>query len=497
MSPRRVPRTALAGVTLIAGIGLARADTPPKVTDLGAFPGYSTVARGINDAGDIVGEKYRSISDTSRESHGLVWRRDASGQYVATEIGGLPDFPNTYPRAINNASRIAGWSEVVDSGAWAPPAQAVMWEKDARGVFYPTDLGTPYGFWYSETAIFNEGGHPLNEKGQIAGGACVLPSWEYHARLWTNPPGSPPTDLSPAADERTYTKAYGVNGNGIVVGEAKGNPPTGWFQKAVLWQKDAAGNYSETDLPLPVGGKVATAYDINDTGLVVGVVDGRAVAWEPADPAGYEAVYLETPPGTGYGRALAVNNAGDIIGWAIVSESGTNRTHAMLWQRDPSDHFLPTDLGGLSGFTSSFAYGINERGQIVGQSNYPDPDTGANLIHGVLWETADSTPPVITNARVDPSVLWPPNHKLVNIRVDYDATDDSGSVTCGLEPVRCNEPITPADWRLLDEHYIELRSERLGKGPQRVYTIVITCADPSNNVASSTVIVTVPHDQRR
>jgi hypothetical protein len=58
-------------VEVITGVAVSAA-TPPKITYLGTFAGYSTTARGINDAGEIVGEKYRSISEDRRESHGLL-----------------------------------------------------------------------------------------------------------------------------------------------------------------------------------------------------------------------------------------------------------------------------------------------------------------------------------------------------------------------------------------------------------------------------------------
>src|SRR5262249_22828657 len=36
----------------------------------------------------------------------------------------------------------------------------------------------------------------------------------------------------------------------------------------------------------------------------------------------------------------------------------------------------------------------------------------------------DTEPPEITNASVDKPVLWPPNHRLVDVTVDYNVTDN-------------------------------------------------------------------------
>ena len=117
----------------------------------------------------------------------------------------------------------------------------------------------------------------------------------------------------------------------------------------------------------------------------------------------------------------------------------------------------------------------------------------------------DTEPPNITSASVDPSVLWPPNHRMVNVTVSYDATDN-----CPLPPNSCtlsvtsNEPIdgtgdgdTSPDWIVLDDHHVLLRAERAGNGNGRIYTITITCTDSIGNSSSDQVEVTVPHDRGR
>ena len=133
----------------------------------------------------------------------------------------------------------------------------------------------------------------------------------------------------------------------------------------------------------------------------------------------------------------------------------------------------------------------------------PDPDPTNNS--ATATTTASNPPPVITGAAADPSVLWPPNHKLVNVTVNYNVTDN-----CPLPPGSCtlsvtsNEPIngtgdgnTSPDWIVLDDHHVLLRAERAGNGNGRIYTITITCIDSGGNSSSESVTVTVPHDRGR
>lgn len=116
----------------------------------------------------------------------------------------------------------------------------------------------------------------------------------------------------------------------------------------------------------------------------------------------------------------------------------------------------------------------------------------------------DTIPPVVNSISADPDVLWPPNHKMVEVTVSVDAED-----ICDPEPfayilgVSCNEPIdgpgdgnTEPDWEYTDDPLVVLlRAERAGGGDGRIYTIDVVCEDASGNITTGTVDVNVPHDQ--
>jgi hypothetical protein len=107
----------------------------------------------------------------------------------------------------------------------------------------------------------------------------------------------------------------------------------------------------------------------------------------------------------------------------------------------------------------------------------------------------DKTPPMITAASAKPSVLWPPNHKMVTVNVNYTAGDSCSESACQIVGVASNEPISRSDYEVVDAHHVKLRAERLGTGNDRIYTINISCTDLSGNSSSQTVTVSVPHDQ--
>jgi hypothetical protein len=114
----------------------------------------------------------------------------------------------------------------------------------------------------------------------------------------------------------------------------------------------------------------------------------------------------------------------------------------------------------------------------------------------------DTELPVVSAATASPRVLWPPDHQMIPITVNYTATDNC-SVGCVLT-VTSNEAInglgdgdTAPDWQIVDAHHLLLRSERSGKGSGRTYTITVTCTDPAGHTVVRTTTVVVPKSQAR
>lgn len=112
----------------------------------------------------------------------------------------------------------------------------------------------------------------------------------------------------------------------------------------------------------------------------------------------------------------------------------------------------------------------------------------------------DTTPPTINNVSASPSVLWPPNRRMVEVTVMVDADDFCDpEPLCQIVDVTANEPIngpgdgTELDWDITGNLTVNLRAKRASGGTGRVYTIHIECTDTSSNTTIATVEVTVPH----
>ncbi len=113
----------------------------------------------------------------------------------------------------------------------------------------------------------------------------------------------------------------------------------------------------------------------------------------------------------------------------------------------------------------------------------------------------DNEPPVITGLKATPDQLWPPNHKMMDVMVDYASTDNCVVVSCELS-VTSNEAQngngdgnTEEDWIVVDNHHLKLRAERSGNASGRIYTITVTCTDQYGNSSSKTTTVKVPHNK--
>lgn len=130
------------------------------------------------------------------------------------------------------------------------------------------------------------------------------------------------------------------------------------------------------------------------------------------------------------------------------------------------------------------------------------------VTHEVTVEDAEA--PVITPA-TNPIMLWPPNHKYVTINLSQcvaAVSDNCADLTAGnvmISKVTSDEPEdalgggdgnTENDIVIAgDCQSVQLRSERLGSGNGRVYTIHLSLNDGNGNVGTATRLVTVPKSQ--
>lgn len=123
----------------------------------------------------------------------------------------------------------------------------------------------------------------------------------------------------------------------------------------------------------------------------------------------------------------------------------------------------------------------------------------------------DQRPPDLA-VLASPEVLWPPNHKMVEVTVSTEVTDNSdSSPTVHLKSITSNEadrtetfcPVfddsladgnTANDIQVTQDGRIFLRAERSGNSDGRVYTITYEATDASGNASNASATVTVPHN---
>ena len=118
----------------------------------------------------------------------------------------------------------------------------------------------------------------------------------------------------------------------------------------------------------------------------------------------------------------------------------------------------------------------------------------------------DTTPPNLT-VTLSPTVLWPPNHKLVPITATIAVSDICDPhPTVRLVSIKSNEPdnglgdgdtvgdVQEATFGTDDRTFL-LRAERSGTGSGRVYTVTYQAGDASGNTTTKTATVTVQKSQ--
>ncbi len=113
----------------------------------------------------------------------------------------------------------------------------------------------------------------------------------------------------------------------------------------------------------------------------------------------------------------------------------------------------------------------------------------------------DTTPPQF-QLSVAPTMLWPPDHKMVPITPSWTVSDDCDAAPeVSLVSIIANEGDdtigdghTSNDIQINEDGSIYLRSERSGTGNDRVYTITYQAVDDCGNTTVRSASVSIPHD---
>ena len=120
----------------------------------------------------------------------------------------------------------------------------------------------------------------------------------------------------------------------------------------------------------------------------------------------------------------------------------------------------------------------------------------APVTQSTVVTVRDAAAPAISTLSVNPSVLSPPNHKMVPITISTTLSDICDPApTAKIVAVTSNEPGV-GQYEITGDLTLTVQSERNGGGSGRVYTITVQAADKSGNTSVRDVFVTVPQGKK-
>jgi probable HAF family extracellular repeat protein len=355
------------------------------IHDIGTFGGSLSQPNGLNASGEVSGTADLTVNTNSFVSNAFIYQDG-----VLTDLGTLGGYSLGY--GLNDEGTVVGSgffagntkSDAILSGSPYPPP--------------PQDLGTLGG-------SFGEADF-INDNGQIAGNANT--SGDHGVQAFYSLNG---TSLVPLTLGGASSTSYGINSSGQVIGRS--SLPTGNKQHGFIYTPGAPNTLDDPN-PHDLGTLVTNnagasdAEAINNSGEVVGQSD---YATTPGVPSGhhhaYSAMFVNTAwtmtdlgslPGYRDSTAVAVNNLGEIVGFA----GNGITTEAFLYlngQMIDLTRLLPAN----SGFTQLLtATGINDNGVIIGQgitttgatdayiltysaAALPEPSTMMSMMLGFLF----------------------------------------------------------------------------------------------------------------
>lgn len=322
----------------------------------------------------------------------------------------------------------------------APTAASPLRAIDARPAMAfsgdgAVELPLPPGAWQAE-------GFGVNDAGDVVGVSHYLDEFgggRLRATLWRGTGGAP-VEL-PEFPGSNASEAMSINDQGDIVGRiwhddlginaviwpAGGAPRAlpglssqvangalglsntevvGWSKifsgrdRATRWPIDGGAPSLLHSSPSPLFPPGSVAYDVNNSGVAVGSVQGGDIAsgfldnpavFNGANAAPVSLRSLGGQWGGSTGIAYGINDPGDVVGYSYVPLFNAGEwahRRATLWPGN--DLTEPRDLGTVGGLGGA-AFAINTRGDIVGESG--GRFAAGGFARATLWRANGGRPP--------------------------------------------------------------------------------------------------------
>ena len=362
---------------------------------------------GVSDDGEVAG--WISFGDPDGAPHAYTGS-------AATGIAEIPRWGGTGPLAGASAMAISKNGVIVGDSSLqrgATPGDVVnhpfSWTRTGGMV----DLGTLGGNLAGAFGVSDDGTI-------IVGSSTLAGETELHAYVWTQENGMVALPGLPGATCPTKwcTYPYLVNDSGLIAGSTYGTdgqvhavvwlpshdivdlgPVTGSFRPAALnasgqlvgsrivagvtraFSWTLAGGF--VDIAPPAAGSESGAVDVNDSGQVVGTVNGHPFLWTQAGGL-VDLGSLDGNPATG--RASGINAGGQVVGSITAAFDG--KWHPFIWTQATG----MIDLGGVPPYGWVTMGGISDGGWIAGLATLSSNTPESHRPHVFLWSAADFLP---------------------------------------------------------------------------------------------------------
>ena len=331
-------------------------------TDLGRADDLSSEANAINASGVVVGSIMYNSSGTPRQRAFHYSRGVRSFDYD----GGSSPNMRSAALAVNTFGCAVGWTQAADGA----PIYLATWKAADSCPFNDSiALVSTLGGLQTEGRGINTAHHVVGSSETGAG--------EYHAFSKT-------LGVLDIADLGVLSGGWGsaahdINDDGVSVGYSSSSTAV---QTATFW--DGGGPVELGAFPGAPAATESYAFAINDLPIpqIVGWSYGSAAGglqhaciWQDGTM-----VDLGTLTGGTKSEAFDVNDSGDVVGWARTADY---HVHAVLWVDDQIID-LNTVEGIPDGWVLAEARGINNAGQIVGRGVFSGSDR-AFLLTPILF----------------------------------------------------------------------------------------------------------------